>query len=261
MSGKVEEIRDELLGREFETKNCGKCFIIDYKNYNNVTVIFYEPFCVVRCNLGSLQKGHVSNPMFPTLLGKGYIGVGRYNSKNCGRIYTLWRNILRRCYCEDTRRKFPTYAEVTVCPEWLDFQNFAEWCYSQKFFNAKDDKGNPYQIDKDILVRGNKVYSPEFCRFVPSSVNNSILTSKSKRGAHPIGVYFKRGKFFSQITGGCSGKRSTIALGSFDTEEEAFQAYKRAKEAYIAEVANKWEGYIDLDVYESLLRWSVNKWD
>lgn len=257
MGGKVEEIRNELLGRYYETKNCGRCFIIDYKNYNNVTVMFCEPFCVVRCNLGSLQKGHVSNPMFPTVLGKGYIGVGTHSSKNCGRIYKLWVGVLRRCLGD----KYSAYKDATVCDDWLNFQNFAEWCYSQKFFNAKDDFGNSYHLDKDILVKGNKIYSPEFCRFVPSSVNNLILTSKSKRGAHPIGVYFKQGKFFSQITGGCSGKRSTVALGGFDTEEEAFQAYKKAKEAYIKEVAHKWEEYIDSDVYESLLSWSVNKCD
>lgn len=91
------EIGDKLLGKEFETKKCGKCFIIDYKNCNNVLVAFYNPFCIVKCRLSSLQKCHVSNPMFPTFLGKGYIGVGKYTSKNCGRIYKLWTGVLRRC--------------------------------------------------------------------------------------------------------------------------------------------------------------------
>lgn len=95
MGSEIGEIGDKLLGKEFETKKCGKCFIIDYKNYNNVLVLFYEPFCIVKCSLGSLQKGHVSNPMFPTFLGKGYIGVGKYTSKNCGRIYKLWTGVLR----------------------------------------------------------------------------------------------------------------------------------------------------------------------
>lgn len=257
MGGKVKEIRDELLGREFETKNCGKCFIIDYKNYNNVTVIFYEPFCVVRCSLGSLQKGHVSNPMFPTVLGKGYIGVGSYNSKNCGRVYKLWKGILYRCI----RSNQPAYTDVNVCDEWLNFQNFAAWCEAQEFFNAKDDKGLSYQLDKDILVRGNRVYSPEFCRFVPANINNLILSNKFKRGKHPIGVYFKQGKFLAQITWSCPEKRNTLFIGSFDTAEEAFLAYKKVKEAHIAEVANKWVGRIDLDIYESLTGWVVNKDD
>ena len=257
MGNKVYEKRDDLLGKEFETKKCGRCFIINYKNYNDVLVSFYEPFCIVKCNLASLQKGHVSNPMFPTVLRKGYIGLGRYNSKNCGRIYKLWEGVMRRCL----GNKCVSYKNVTICDEWLNFQNFAAWCESQEFFNAKDDRGKSYHLDKDILVRGNKRYSPEFCRFVPSSINNLILSSKSARGMHPIGVSVKNGKFFSQITGGCSEKKSTLILGYFDTPEEAFLSYKEVKELYIKDVANKWKDSIDVEIYESLMKWCVDKED
>lgn len=257
MGSKVGEIRDKLLGEEFETKTCGRCFIIDYKNYNDVLVTFYEPFCIVKCNLGALQKGHVNNPMFPTVLGKGCIGVGKYTSKNCGRIYTLWVGVLRRCLGD----KHLSYKDVTICNEWLNFQNFAAWCETQPFFNAKDIKGNSYHLDKDILVKGNKLYSPKYCRFVPSNINNLILSNKSARGIHPIGVSFKKGKFYSQITGGRSEKKSTLILGYFDTAEDAFLSYKEVKELYIKDVANKWKDSIDAEIYESLMKWCVDKED
>lgn len=252
MGGKVDKIRDELLGKEYETKKCGKCFIIDYQSYNNVAVAFYEPFCVVMCTLGALQKGHVSNPMFPTVLGKGYIGVGSYNSKNCGRAYKLWKGVLYRCIRSDQ----PAYTDVTICDEWLNFQNFAEWCFNQKFFNAKDDKGVSYQLDKDLLIRGNKIYSPDTCRFVPQVINALVITNSSRRGEHPIGTsYVKKVSKFA-----CEHRYSEGSkfLGHFDTSEKAFEAYKKAKESYIKEVCYYWKDRVDSDIYESLMGWVVN---
>lgn len=255
MGSEIGEIGDKLLGKEFETKKCGKCFIIDYKNYNNVLVLFYEPFCIVKCSLGSLQKGHVSNPMFPTFLGKGYIGVGKYTSKNCGRIYKLWTGVLRRCL----GTSYLHYKDVEVCKEWLNFQNFAKWCETQEFFNAKDEMGRSYQLDKDILVKGNKIYSPETCRFVPQVVNTLLITNKTRRGVYPIGVSYA--KKLSKFVAECRYSGGSKFLGNFNTVEEAFKAYKMTKEAYVKEVAERWKDNIDSEIYESLLEWSVNKTD
>ena len=106
----------------------------------------------------SLRTGAVRNPLTPSVYGKGYVGVGYYNSRDV-RLYHLWKAMLSRCYCTIMHGHRPTYKDVTVCDEWLNFQNFATWCESQEFFNAKDEKGGVYQLDKDILIRGNKIYS------------------------------------------------------------------------------------------------------
>ena len=253
---KVEISRDELLGKEFETSNCGKCFIIDYKGYHNVTVMFYEPFCIVRCHMSQLRSGALNNPMYPTYCGKGYIGVGKYNSKKDKLAYKAWTGVLTRTLNSNWKNVNPCYENVGVCEEWLCFQNFAEWCYHQKSFNFKDEKGKNYHLDKDILVKGNKTYSPETCVFVPIRVNNLFVKNNKKRGDLPVGVHYnsKVGKLIALISDE-NGKRKH--LGCFNSPDEAFLAYKYAKEKRIKEVAEKWKDLIDCRAYEALMNYEV----
>ena len=249
----------ELLGKEFETNSSGKCFIINIESYkkDGVVVAFYEPFCLVKCNYVNLYSGRVSNPMLPKLYGKGFLGVGEYSTTVNKREYGLWSGILERCYSLEYKRKQPTYKDATICKEWLNFQNFATWCNEQPFFNAKDDKQRYYQLDKDILVRGNKIYSPETCCFVPNEVNKLLTLRGLARGDLPIGVCRQKGtgKFLSQ----CNYFGSRKHLGSFKTPQEAYVAYKIFKEYYIKEVAEKWKGKIDDRAYSSLLKYEISE--
>lgn len=255
MTKTLESFKTKLLGKEFTTNTCGKCVVIDYHNCQEVTVMFYDPVYITKCEYGNLRKGNVKNRIYPSYYGKGYMGVGKYSSKD-RKIYDLWAKMLERCYNEKVRDKQPTYLVVTVCDEWLNFQNFAAWCEAQDFFNAKDDKGRPYQLDKDILIKGNRVYSPETCCFVPKDINLLLLTSKKARGDYPIGVsYLKTGRVFRADLS-INGKLKY--LGAFRSPEEAFQAYKRAKESYVKDVANKWKDRIDLRTYQALLHYEVN---
>lgn len=256
MINSIRQRRNELLGKEFDTNSSGKCFIIDYKGAKDVLVMFYDPVCIVKTRIEQLRDGCVSNVMIPKLYGKGFIGVGKYGHKDL-KIYNTWNKMFVRSYSQNYRESFPTYAGVEVCKEWLNFQNFAEWCETQEFFNVKDDKGKVFHLDKDVLVKGNKVYSPETCSFIPSEINSLLTSAKRSRGKYPIGVYYKKGlmkPFVSQVNLGNGQNR----LGSFSTPEEAFLAYKTAKEDYIKEVAEKWKGKISDKVYDALMDWEIN---
>ena len=178
-----EYLETSLLGKVFETNNCGKCVVIAYNGSRSITVKFHNPEHITKCTLMSLRTGAVRNPLTPSVYGKGYVGVGYYNSRDV-RLYHLWKAMLSRCYCTIRHGHRPTYKDVTVCEEWLNFQNFATWCESQEFFNAKDEKGRVYQLDKDILIRGNKIYSPETCCFIPTVINNIPL--KKLGGSTPF---------------------------------------------------------------------------
>lgn len=256
MSKKVDIRKVELLGKEFKTNRCGNCFIVDYKGTDNVLVMFHDPIFATITSISSLNRGNVVNPYHPTVCGVGYIGVGNYSPKD-RKMYTAWMTLMTRSYDKRYEKIRPTYKDVTVCNEWHNFQAFAEWFSSQKFSSGEDFRGKSYQLDKDILFRGNKVYSPETCCFVPHEINSLLISCSSSRGENPIGVdLFKRtGKYVSKVrTGGMSRKQ----LGYFDTAEEAFGAYKEAKESYIKQVAEKWKEKIDHRVYESLMKWEIN---
>ena len=256
MSTYINRKRLEILGKEFTTNNYGTCVVIEYNNALDVAVKFYNPECVTKCRVGDLVRGEVCNPLFPNFYGRGYIGVGRFNSKNT-RAYSVWRGMLERAYSNKVRRSLNAYKDVTVCEDWWNFQNFAEWCEKQEFFGAKDINGESYALDKDIVVKGNRVYSPDACSFVPRAIN-SLFISKPKyflKYDLPIGVTFckRTGKFSAKFT----SKNKCVNLGRFNSSNEAFEAYKHAKELHIKAEAREWKGRIDDKVYEALMNWEV----
>lgn len=112
-----------------------------------------------------------------------------------------------------------------------------------------------WELDKDILVKGNKLYSRDTCCFIPSEVNNLLTKRDNDRGEWPVGVSFHKssGKFRAYLS--INGKKKF--LGLFATPEEAFQAYKAAKEAQIKVVANKWKHLLDERVYLALMSYEV----
>lgn len=251
-----ERMRIEVLGKEFDTNNSGRCFVIDYKSERKATVMFHEPIFVVTCTYSHLVRGEVSNPFYPSVYGVGCLGVGEYQPKKDKLAYVCWQGLLSRLYGKTTSVKNPTYKNATVCKEWLNFQNFAKWCYSQTGFDNKDVRGRVYQLDKDILIKGNKTYSPETCCFVPQEINLLFCKSDAIRGATPIGVTYdkSRGKYIASVT--CNG--ACKHLGRHTTPELAFLAYKQAKEEYIKEVAERWKGEIDSVVYDALVNYQVD---
>lgn len=257
MSTYINRKRLEILGKEFTTNRYGTCVVIGYNNALDVIVRFHNPEFVTKCRVGDLVRGEVCNPLFPIYHGRGYIGVGRFNTKNT-RAYSVWRGMLERTDPNKVGgRNLNAYKDVTVCEEWWDFQNFAEWCERQEFFGAKDNNGESYALDKDIVVKGNRVYSPDTCSFVPRAIN-SLFISKPKdflKYDLPIGVTFckRTDKFSAKFT----SKNKVVNLGRFDSIDEAFEAYKHAKESHIKTEAMKWKGKIEDKVYEALMNWEV----
>lgn len=251
---KSETLKFDLIGKEFETAKSGKCFIIDYKRCNDVTVMFYEPMYVVKCEMGNLRKGNVNNPLYPNVFGVGCVGVGKYGNSH-KRCYRLWYNLLQRLFCENCTQSLPTYKGVTVCKEWLNFQNFAAWCYSNDSFHSVDEDGRPFYLDKDLLsLKGNKIYSPKTCCFVPQEINTLVINSGAIRGELPVGVTKNShgNKFAARANW---GGKNRIFLGSFNTPEEAFEVYKETKMERLRFLVDKWKSKIDKRVTETLLSW------
>jgi len=165
--------------------------------------------------------------------------------------YQLWQNMLQRCFDEKYKQNQPTYEGVTCSKDWLSMTKFVEDVSQMRGFGF-----DGWALDKDILQKGSKLYSKDACCFVPQEVNNLLTKSDRIRGEYPVGVNFHKatGKFKAYLN--INGKAKH--LGYFTTPEEAFQAYKTAKEAYTKVVAQKWQHLLDERVFQALLAYEVN---
>jgi len=164
--------------------------------------------------------------------------------------YQLWRDMLKRCFDEKYKQKYPTYEGVTCSKDWLSMTTFIEDVSQMRGFGF-----DGWALDKDILQKGSKLYSKDTCCFVPHEVNNLLIKSDRIRGEYPVGVNFHKatGKFKAYLK--INGKQKN--LGRFTTPEEAFFAYKAAKEAQIKVVAQKWQHLLDERAYQALLDYEV----
>jgi len=186
-------------------------------------------------------------------------GVGISGSEKCKvngvhiKSYEVWHDMLKRCYSAYVHKKRATYIGCTVCEEWLNYSNFKKW-YDENIYYIE---GQKMHLDKDILVKGNKIYSPETCVFVPQDINVLFTKTNAKRGNYPIGVYFKieSQKYVAQLQDNIKNKN--LHLGYFYSPFKAFNAYKSAKEKYIKEMADKYKNQIPEKVHNAMYKYTV----
>lgn len=141
-----------------------------------------------------------------------------------------WSNMIARCYSAGYSARHPSYQDCCVCGEWLTFSNFKAWMETQ------DWEGK--QLDKDILVPGNKLYSPETCVFVSGDLNLFLVARDAARGRYPLGVYLerRRNKFQVKCNNPFIGEYEH--LGRFSTLEEAHEAWRQRKHELACQYAN-----------------------
>ena len=185
--------------------------------------------------------------------GVGWYEKGEFTAcvgKKHNKEYKLWSGMLERCYSEVFKELEPTYKKCEASHNFKNYQFFAKWCQSQIGFKNKG-----WHLDKDILIKGNKLYSEDTCVFVPFEVNLFFVDNKIVRGENPIGIYFYKQTGKYKATCAVNGKAKH--LGFFSTPEEAFSVYKQFKESLCKELATKWRGQIDNRVYDAMMTWSV----
>lgn len=225
--------------------------IVEYNNSIDIKVMFKNGY-ITKSTYTKFKSGNIKNPYNKRVLGIGYMGEGKYNSNKDERIYKAWIHMLERCYNTMIQEKHPTYKECTVCEEWYNFQNFAKW-YNENYYTIE---GQNMQIDKDILFKDNKVYSPDTCILVSKKINILFVRNISFRGNNPIGVtFYKRDKKYDSQCNNNDGEN--IFLGRYNTPEEAFYAYKIYKESLIKEIADKYKNKIPNKLYEAMYNYKV----
>ena len=242
------------LGEE-RYNNFGSIMVIEkYRKATDIDVYFPEyNWTAKNKQYVSFKKGNIVCPYEKRTFSKGYIGEGKYKSRENGKktiVYTMWQSMLYRCYDEDTHKKHSTYIGCT-CEAFHCFQDFGKW-FEENYYECK---GEVMCLDKDILIKGNKIYSPNTCVFVPQSINKLFEKANKSRGELPLGVSYdkKNKKYLAQ----CSVKGKQTNLGRYDTPEEAFQVYKQFKENVIKQVADEYKDSIPEKLYNAMYEYEV----
>ncbi|UTQ79861.1 DNA-binding domain protein [Vibrio phage vB_VnaS-L3] len=242
--------RSVIVGSVWESKNCGSFEVLHYRNNQDVLVRFLLTGFEVNTSADQVRRGLVKDKLKPSAYGVGFNGVGdfkQYINNKRTKASTAWTAMLQRCYSDKLHARCPTYADCTVCSEWHNFQNFAKWFYE----NYPND-GSSYELDKDLKVIGNKVYSPETCMFVSSGVNNFILVSNVKSGDFMVGVSFHKstGKFRATCKNPITGIPEHLC--TLDCELRAHLTWRKRK----SELAYELAMVQDRDeVKQALLNW------
>lgn len=226
--------------------------IIKCEGNRHCTIEFDNGVIIEDIQYYSIRNGRVDNPYYPSVFEIGYIGVGKYSPGNDKYCYNRWVGVMERVNSEKAKLNNPSYSGVTVCKEWECFQNFADWFYK----NYEADYMKDWHLDKDILIKGNKIYSPETCRFVPQEINKFFIRRKALIGGLPVGVSLNKGRG-KKFKASMSKNGRPFHIGYFNTISEASDAYVKHKEDHAKYLAEFWKPLLHPDTYTALSTYKV----
>lgn len=254
MQSNKDKIRDRTQEKAINFQGY-EMIVIESNGALNLTVQFNDSRKSIRNNISYQEfiNGSVKNLYHPDVYGVGYFGDGIYTARVDGKMskcYNTWVNMLGRCYDRLHPRRQTSYDGVTVCEEWFNFQNFAEWFYN----NYESSFMQNWHLDKDLLCFSCRMYSPETCSLLPSEVNVIFQSKSAKSESGMRGVYKAGNMYLVSISK--FGKQNRV--GSYKTLQEARYAYSTAKKDYLYEVSNRWRGILSDKTCDSIRNFDVN---
>ena len=241
MNNRLGEVRKNNFGTDMK--------IIRYETCEDIDVQFLDGnyYVFQHTTYPNFKNGCIKNPYDKSVFGIGYVGDGKYQTRVNGVntiYYNTWHDMIRRCYNEGTKDKFPAYYGICkVCNQWLNMQIFSEWFEENKY-----ECGERLHIDKDILYPGNKIYSPDTCILVPQRINMLFMNKPNKRGL-PNGIRKAYGKYLA--------KYNNEELGAYTTLEDAYNVYAAKKEENIKQIADEYKELIPEKLYVALCNYNV----
>lgn len=245
-----------FVGDRFKNNFGTWAVVVEYNGSKKIKMKFEDSYGYEAEYGGTaIKTGAFRNPYDPNIYGVGFYGVGPEITHTSGRnnpLVSVWSLMLKRCYANDRKLSTISYIGCTVAREWHNFQKFASWARQQVGFDLETRN-----LDKDILVKGNREYGPSNCCFVPSRINMLFVKASTVRGELPVGLYFNKEKQKYQAQCNDENCKSTY-LGRFDTIDEAFSSYKIYKESVIKKVAYQYKEVIDPRVYSALIDYVVD---
>lgn len=248
-----------LLGDELITDGGYKYKIIEFIDKDKIKIQFQDESKYIKIvSSRFIRSGRIESPFFKNVYGAGYYG-GEFKSGELNNIcYNHWHKMIERCYNKQAENKYINYNNCTVSEEWLNYYNFCDW-FEENYYILENDVDR-MNLDKDILIKGNKIYSPNTCVFVPARINKLFTKTDKNRGLNPIGVTYNKRlkKYIAQ----CSiimndGHKQQKHLGIFLNKEDAFYTYKKYKEKYIKQIAEEYKNSIPSELYNAMYKWEV----
>ena len=194
----------DCVGKVCQSKLSGDFKVLKYNDAEDVEIRFLKTGYETTVQLTNIRNGKVKDRYLPSVYGVGVLGT-KYPSKVNGRVtkeYDLWQSMLERCYSTTLKKKRPTYEGCECSDNFKSYEYFYEWCNRQIGFGVEG-----FELDKDLLIKGNKVYSEDSCIFIPHEINSVLTKSTASRGKYPIGVHWsKRDKAFVAMVRKNKGK-------------------------------------------------------
>ncbi|AUR86404.1 hypothetical protein NVP1084O_197 [Vibrio phage 1.084.O._10N.261.49.F5] len=213
----------------------------------------YEKWTSSAC----IKSGTIDYPFERNSRGVGYMGCERGELPNDLHIRDVWSKMLQRCYKPDDKDK-KGYSECKVCDDWHSYKNFYLWYKSQQK-NGLYEEG--YQLDKDLLKLGNKVYCPEYCRLVPEKLNSFLNNFSDSRGTGlPNGVNWKEANKKYQVSIKDENSKR-LYLGLTDCIVEGDLIFRKEKNRVAHLLAVRYEGRVCKDVIQKLEEFSYPLYD
>lgn len=259
---KIDDMTKFSTTSEFIAKASKKHPDIDFGKVKYVSAITHVLLVCKKCGLewnatpnGILNGNgcpHCSKTSLILGIGINDVPLPTRNGNERDKAYRIWKSMLERCYSVKYHQREPSYIGCSVCEDWAYFSNFKVW-FDNNYIDG-------YALDKDILIKGNKIYSPDTCCFVPREINNLIsklVVSYRKNGF--IGVHIDKRCSKNKYVAILSKNGKNCEIGRYQSKKEAFLAYKSAKELHIQEIATKYfkEGKITERVYNALMNYKV----
>lgn len=223
--------------------------IVRYGSHEDIDIEFLDDFHYIKEHqvYSNFKSGGVKNPYDKTICNVGYIGVGKYKTGTETKHteeYQNWTCMIRRCYDEKLKERYSAYyGDCIVCNEWHNFQIFSEW-WNNNIYRVGTER---MHLDKDILYKNNRVYSPETCILVPQRINMLFMHKPNKYNL-PNGVKPSSNEKYE-------AKYNGKYLGVFGSVEEAAIAHNKEKKKVIIQIANEYKDQIPVRVYDALINW------
>lgn len=238
------------IGDLFNTKY-GACKVIDYIDFNNVTIKFIKTKSVRVVNADKLRRGNIKDYHIPNVCSVGYLGTGKYDRTNI-KLYYIWYGMLTRCYSKKYQSKYPTYKGCVVVDRWHNFQLFCQDIVKMPNYSKKG-----FELDKDLRKLGNKTYGPAYCSFVPQQINAIFGSSTKENKTGHLGIKRSKSRVKPYIL---TIKRNGVTYTkTFCSPKKAYKYYLKLRLKHVHTVAEKYKTKLHVDVHNNISTMSLQQ--